>query len=81
MDPDMYDEGWNPQDNFNSLLQPYIPALNFKNPAFKLWALMMKKILLEHANGASIIGLATDDNLKNETFIKYILPVAKIYNT
>jgi hypothetical protein len=40
---------------------------------------MMKKILLEHMHGASIIGLGSDDNLKNETFLKYIKPIAKVY--
>jgi hypothetical protein len=36
-------------------------------------------MLLEHAHGASIIGLGTDENLENETFLEYIKPVAKVY--
>jgi hypothetical protein len=78
-DTDMYDEGWNPQKCFNSLDQPYLPALHWKNPSFKLWVLMIKKMIIEHFHGASIIGLLPEGKLTNDDFIDYIKPVAKIY--
>jgi hypothetical protein len=57
---------------------PYVPVLNWKNPSFMLYKQMMKKILIEHAHGASFICIATDENLEGKVFKEYIEPMAKV---
>jgi hypothetical protein len=40
---------------------------------------MIKKMIIEHFHGASIIGLLPEGKLINDDFIDYIKPVARIY--
>jgi hypothetical protein len=75
----MYRENFHPKLHFNSLEQRYSLTTHWKNPSFELWKVLFGKCLLEHRKGASIIGLASDNNFKNNIFKDYIKPVAKCY--
>lgn len=79
-DPNPYKEGWHYKVDYNSLEQPTPKTTGYWNPSFELWVLLFGKALIEHAHGASIIGIATDENLTDETFIDYIKPVASVYD-
>jgi hypothetical protein len=79
VDPNPYCEGWNAENDYNSLIQP-TPKKKFEwwNPSFGLYKLLFAKIVLNHARGASIVGLASDRNLDEDDFKDYIKPVAKM---
>jgi hypothetical protein len=48
------------------------------NCSFGIWKYLFAKCIINHGRGSSIVGLASDENLKHDDFKDYIAPVAKM---